>query len=57
MFRQINRAIPHDVQGVEENKKQLQSQCSSKEKKDTKSNKMFLGDKITFPTNALIIKT
>jgi len=44
MLRQINSTIPHDVQGVKENKKHLPSQCSFKEKKDTKSTKTFLGD-------------
>jgi hypothetical protein len=44
MFRQVNCAIPHDVKGVKENKKQLSSQRSFKEKKDTISTKIFWVD-------------
>ena len=44
MLRQINGAIPHNVQGVKENKKQLPSQYSFTEKKDTKRTKTFWGD-------------
>jgi hypothetical protein len=44
MFRQIKGAIPHDIQGGKENKKQLPSQHSLQENKGTKSTEIFLGD-------------
>jgi hypothetical protein len=42
----VLRAVPHDVQGVKDKKKQQQqlpSQSFLKEKKDTKSTKTFSG--------------
>ena len=43
MFRQINRAIPYDVQGVEENNKQLHHNVLSKERNILKVLKYFGG--------------